>query len=112
MQEVPTVPGRTYRIDFMMAGNPNAGPTVKQMQIRTGLALSPVFEFNITGHSPGNMGWEARSWNFTAEDAVTEIEFFNLISSNAGPALDDVSIQDEPVATERSTFGRIKGLYR
>ena len=93
-QTFATTAGTQYTVTFDMAGNPNAGPTVKQMQLQAAGQTSSVFTFDITGKTPTNMGWVTKTWCFTASSSSTTLEFDSLdgSSSNYGPALDNVRV--------------------
>jgi hypothetical protein len=53
---------------------------------------SADFSFDITGKSNSNMGWLSKSWDFTANSTTTTLEFIGLGNSDAGAALDNVSV--------------------
>jgi choice-of-anchor C domain-containing protein len=93
-QTFATTPGASYRLQFSMAGNPVSGPLVKRMRVTVG-DFSHDYEFDITGHSTGNMGWVSHSDQFTAAGAQATIEFFSLTGdpgSAYGPTVDNVVV--------------------
>ena len=90
-QTFNTTVGKTYRVTFDLAGNPNTSPTIKQMRI-SAAGSSDNFSFDITGKSTTNMGWLSKSWDFTANSTTTTLEFISLTNSFDGPALDNVSV--------------------
>src|SRR5271157_4185829 len=92
-QTFATTPGTAYTVTFDMAGNPAAGPTVKQMRVQAA-GQSASFSFDITGHSANSMGWTTKTWTFTANSSSTTLEFDSLDgpNSNYGPALDNVRV--------------------
>jgi choice-of-anchor C domain-containing protein len=90
-QTFNTTVGKTYRVTFDLAGNPNTSPTIKQMRI-SAAGSSANFSFDITGKSTTNMGWLSKSWDFTANSTTTTLEFISLTNSFDGPALDNVSV--------------------
>jgi hypothetical protein len=53
-----------------------------------------VFTFDVNGKNVGAMGWQLRSWMFTAHETTTTMEFYSMDSGNGayGPALDTVSV--------------------
>ena len=53
------------------------------------------FEFDSTGKTAQDMGWEKVTWDFKAEGAETEIRFETdeKVDANQGPALDNVSVK-------------------
>jgi len=90
-QTFNTTIGATYRVTFDLAGNPFGGSAIKQMRV-SAVGSSADFSFDITGKSPSNMGWVSKSWDFTANSTTTTLEFIGLGNSDAGAALDNVSV--------------------
>jgi choice-of-anchor C domain-containing protein len=92
-QSIRTLRGSTYQVRFAMAGNPEGPPTVKTMAVAAA-GLSREFTFDVTGKTIRNMGWQTKTWTFTAIDSVTMVEFYSLDAQPGlyGPALDDVSV--------------------
>jgi len=89
------VPGQDYRLSFLMAGNPEAGPLVKSLQASIG-SVSQTFSFDGTGFTPGNMGWSQRTLDFTASSSSLTLSFLSLNPGTAGPALDRILITPVP----------------
>jgi len=87
--------GRLYHLAFLLAGNPDAGPTIKTLQADIG-AASQVFTFDITGHTTANMGWAQQQMDFLATGTTMRLTFTSLTAGNAGPALDFVNIVAVP----------------
>ena len=77
-----------------MAGNPEGPPIVKSMGL-TASGQKTEFSVNTTGKTITNMGWESKSWNFTAADSLSTIEFYRLTPEIGiyGPAVDAVIVQ-------------------
>ena len=93
-QTFSTVPGQQYQVVFDMAGNPGGLPAVKRMQVEAA-GQSAEFSFDVTGRTLSDMGWIEHSWEFTASDSSTTLEFVSLHTGPAnffGPALDNVRI--------------------
>jgi choice-of-anchor C domain-containing protein len=92
-QTISTVPGGVYRVSFAMAGNPEGSPAVKSMAVGAANQLG-VFTFDVSGKSISAMGWQTRSWTFTARDNSSTIEFWSSDQGGGlwGPALDSVSV--------------------
>jgi len=92
-QSFSTLIGTTYEVLFDMAGNTDSGPTIKPLQVAAGEGAA-VFTFDITGHSRSNMGWETKSWSFTATDPTTTLQFSSLTEDGCcyGAALDNVRV--------------------
>lgn len=83
--------GGIYRLSFLLAGNPELGPTIKQVRANIGGATRD-FSFDITGRSGTSMGWTVQSMDFTAAGPATTLTFTSLTDGLAGPALDGVSL--------------------
>ncbi len=94
-QTFNTVIGKRYRVNFSIAGNPLGGSPVKQLAV-SAANQSSNFSFDTTGYSLSDMGWEDKSWVFTANSTTTTLEFYSLSNQSAnrfyGPALDKVSV--------------------
>jgi choice-of-anchor C domain-containing protein len=92
-QTFDTTKGQKYRVTFSLAGNPAGMVPVKKLGVKAA-GKKEFFEFDTTGKSTDDMGWVTKTWEFTAEDARTTLEFFNAMTEDpfAGPALDNVSV--------------------
>lgn len=97
-QTLTTVVGHTYKVTFAMAGNPDGGPVVKTLNADTGGAPIP-FTFDVTGHDKTNMGWESKTFNFTATGTSTVLTFTSTTATAFGPALDKVVVEDTTSVT-------------
>jgi choice-of-anchor C domain-containing protein len=105
-QTLATVAGQTYRVSFDLAGNPDNGPTVKEIGVSIGGSGLQTFFFDTTGKSRGNMGWVTDSFLYTATGTST-ITFQSLTAGPVGqesfaafgPALDNVSVTAVPEAS-------------
>ena len=92
-QTFNTIVGENYTVTFDLAGNPQGGPTLKSMTVLAAGA-SADFTFDISGKSTSNMGWETKTWMFTATGSTTTLSFISNNDGNAGPALDNVSVSE------------------
>jgi len=107
-QTFQTVPGQSYRVTFDMAGDLGGAPQIKRMRVEAAgqsaeftfdIKRMPVqaagqsaeFTFDAAGRSRENMGWVTRTWQFTATERQTTIEFFSLdaVGRLAGPVIDN-----------------------
>jgi len=100
MQTFLTTPLEDYIVTFDLAGNPDAdGFPVTSMRVEAA-GQSADFSYNITGKDFQNMGWEPRSWQFTASGNSTTIKFYALDARGSvgqlGTAIDNVSVVPEP----------------
>jgi len=102
-------PGLAYEVNFLMAANPEVGPSTKSLQVDIGGAPQ-LFSFTGSG-SVVNLGWVRRGFDFTAPSATLTLRFTSLENSAAGAALDDVRIAaiPEPSALELCAAG--SGLF-
>jgi choice-of-anchor C domain-containing protein len=95
-QDVATVPGRTYKIKFAMAGNPEDPGTDKRMKVFWNDGEVADLTYNTAGRSLSDMGWRYHSYTVTATGEVSRIKFRSLTISFLGPVIDDVSIEELP----------------
>jgi choice-of-anchor C domain-containing protein len=89
-QTFDTTPGNRYEVKFDIAGEP-FGPIIKHLRVSAAGTLTD-FTFNSTGTTRSNMGWQERTFNFTASDSTTTLAFISLDGSCSGPALDNVRV--------------------
>jgi choice-of-anchor C domain-containing protein len=98
-QDLATIAGMTYLVEFDMAGNPAGLPSLKTLTVSAGSA-SQTFTFDVTGipwplgGSP--MGWTTKSWTFVADAGTTTLTFMTQ-DYNYGPALDNVRVDPNPI---------------
>jgi len=93
-QTFATVPGTSYVVTFLMAGNTSQPPPKKPMRV-SAAGQTMEFTFDITGRNARNMGWLRKSWAFVAKENSTTLEFVSLTVSpltGYGPAIDNVSV--------------------
>jgi choice-of-anchor C domain-containing protein len=92
-QDLTTVAGMMYLVEFDMAGNPDGPPSVKTLTVSAGSA-SQTFTFDTSGTSRGDMHWTRdKSWTFVADaGTTTTLTFMSLDQGGYGPALDDVRV--------------------
>uniref|UniRef100_UPI0018E57B2A choice-of-anchor C family protein n=1 Tax=Cyanothece sp. BG0011 TaxID=2082950 RepID=UPI0018E57B2A len=90
-QTFSTVPGQTYQVSFDLAGNTGSGPTIKKLKV-SAAGESKDFTFDITGKSFSNMGYEGKTWTFTAKEPTTTLTFLSQDDSGWGPVIDNVAV--------------------
>jgi len=96
-QDIDTIAGITYIVNFDMAGNPDGDPTLKQLVVEAVGIDAQAFDFDITGHTKSNMGWQTMQWSFIANSATTTLKFTSLVGDTGwGPALDNVTVTAIP----------------
>ena len=96
-QTFATTQGKQYQVSFWMAGNPDGGLPTKHLNV-SAWAASTDYTFNTAGHSDTSMGWTEEFFYFTAGGPATTLTFTSGDHSNAGPALDNVSVPLPPSA--------------
>lgn len=94
-QTFDTVAGRTYRVRFAMAGNPErAPPGIYTMVVQVIGGSAQTYTFDATGSSIGNMRWSTQTYTFVATGASTTLSFSSQDSGLYGPALDNVVVSE------------------
>jgi len=88
-QTIATTPGSDYVLQFLMAGQTDVGPDVKQMRIDWGGSPVTTIDWSRSG-SGGN--WEQHTMVLHATAASTTLGFFGLTDVDGGPYLDAVSL--------------------
>lgn len=103
--------GEEYQITFDMAGNPDNGPVAKQLLVSIGTD-SETFQFDTTGKTRANMGWEQRIFTFVADNTMNVLSFTGIGAGAWGAALDNISIvqiSQVPVPASLLLFGTALG---
>lgn len=96
-QTFATVPRRTYSVTYALAGNPEAGPTVKTGKVLVDGQAFQDFSFDTTGKNNTNMGYVYRQVTFVATGPSTTLTFASTtLRSPAGPVVDDVKVTPCP----------------
>jgi len=111
-QTVDTIVGQAYAVSFWVAANLDGGSAIRTGFVDVGGDKS-LISFDSTGKTRSDMGWELRTFEFVALDALTTLTFSaDAVSSanNFGLALDNVSISaidavPEPGAWAMLLFG-------
>lgn len=94
-QTFDTVIGRTYRVQFSLAGNPDEPSTpLKTVLVEASGNASQTYNFDITGRSLGDMGWSTHNYTFVATSTATTLGFSSQNNTAQGPALDNVTVTD------------------
>jgi len=106
-QTFNTTIGQSYLVTFDLAGN-TAQDTIKTMRVEAD-GQSTNFSFDVTGKTVSNMGWTPQSWQFTANNTQTTLEFTSLTPNASGPALDNVAVvpTDTPVPEPGTILGSL-----
>ncbi len=117
-QTFATIVGAIYTVTFDLAGNPD-GPNETKVQVTSvnGPPFQQLFFFDVgPGNTRQNMGWETKSFTFTANSNQSTLTFGSATDTPFGPAIDNVSVQAVP---EPGTwlmmivgFGLLGGMLR
>ncbi|NLF73029.1 MAG: choice-of-anchor C family protein [Candidatus Anammoximicrobium sp.] len=91
-QTLITEPGRWYRVQFALAGNPLNDPGLKTLRVTAGDEAAE-FTFDTTGRTSTEMGWQTIDWQFRPQQTLTTLVFESLVPTSAGPAIDNVVVQ-------------------
>lgn len=114
-QDIPTEPGRQYRLSFALAGNPDTSEEYPQKTRELEVFWSPRdithLTFDTTGHEAfdpsftykyTDVGWTNHSSTVTAAGSITRLSFRSLTEGPFGVALDKVVV--EPLDTYLPAF--------
>jgi len=100
-QTLDTMPGHTYTVSFYMSGNPDGGPfgspAIKTMDVDVNNSQVQQFSFDTTTHTVASMGWELKTYTFTAPGLTSILAFHSTTIAGTqwfGPAIDNVTITD------------------
>jgi hypothetical protein len=94
-------------VTFALAGNPDGGDSMKAgIALALGDLLDEYdFEFNTTGHSRTDMGWEDHSFTFQAVDVQSILLFASLEDGQFGPVIDNVRVEAVPEPATLALLG-------
>ena len=97
-QTFTTVANATYTVQFLLAGNPECGPSTKTLSVSATGTASQSDSFTNSGSTTlSSMGWETEGYTFVAYSGTTTLTFAADAgnTSNCGAALADVSVTQE-----------------
>jgi choice-of-anchor C domain-containing protein len=97
-QDVETVPGRTYKLRFAFAGNPE-DQAIKEAKVFWNDTELAKLTVDTAGRSLAEMGWKYYSYDVVATGTVSRIKFQSLTLNFLGPVIDDVSLTSPVAAT-------------
>lgn len=93
-----TSPGTTYAVSFALSGNPDNGPSLKQVEV-SAAASSSTFSFNTNvGNTHADMKWVVETFLFTATGPLTTLTFQSLDDAESafGPVIGHVDVSAVP----------------
>ncbi|NTW99769.1 MAG: choice-of-anchor C family protein [Geobacteraceae bacterium] len=98
--------GKTYRVQFDMAGNPDKNYSKSLVAVSMNNVIYE-FTFDQAGHTRDSMGWETKSFDFVASDSLSQLGFGDITTGSYeqgeileeawGAALDNVRVDLAPV---------------
>ena len=88
-QRLRTVPGATYRISFLLWGDPNGPPSRSKLAVAWGGHRVRTLTVDVSEQPD----WRRVSFLVRAERKHTRLTFRGLTKTNAGPALDAIRVQ-------------------
>jgi choice-of-anchor C domain-containing protein len=94
-QTITTEPEQTYEVRFVMAGDPDASPSLKTVAVSLG-EDTRMFTFDTAGRSRKDMGWASRTWVFKVKERTSTLTFRSPKAQCSVPAVDNVRV--EPIS--------------
>lgn len=94
-QTFDTQAGTTYRVSFEIGGNFYGSSSVKTGTASVGDTVLQL-SFDNSGSTVANMGWQSRSFDFTAAGPTSTLQFVSGMDSANGLALDNVRVTAVP----------------
>jgi choice-of-anchor C domain-containing protein len=92
-QTFSTLPLFSYQVTFSLAGNVDAGPSVKTGQVLVNGKAVKNFSFDTTGKTRANMGYVTETLSFLATGTSTTLEFASTTPGAYGPVIDNVRVE-------------------
>lgn len=89
-QDVPTQPGKTYRITYAESGNNQGSPALKSLTVSFGGKLIATTTFNTSGEDT----YVVHSYQFVATSTSSRLQFTSNTTTLFGPLIDDVSVSE------------------
>ncbi len=105
-QSITTVPGRSYRLSFLMAGQTNIGPNVKHMRVDWNGA---TIDTATRDRAATGGAWRFHAYTVVATGSTTPIHFLGLETVDGGPYLDDVRVTPACSAADVGSAGGVQG---
>jgi len=94
-QNLNTVSGKQYLLQFAMTGNPDNLPAEPDKPLEVDVSLNAAsyqFSYNDLDSSHSNMNWITESFLFTADTPDTVLTFKSGTASGYGAVIDNVSV--------------------
>jgi choice-of-anchor C domain-containing protein len=89
--------GQEYAVTFDLSGNPDGGPTLKQVAVKVGSSPVSYFSYQLGLATHANMAYIPETLGFTATGATEVLSFASYKTPGAyGPVIDNVSVSAVP----------------
>ncbi len=112
-QTFSTVQGRTYSVQFYLAGNFECDPATRILDVSATGGTTRAYRFaEPTDYSLTNMGWTGETYTFVASGTATTLTFAADTNdqSACGPALDNVSVTETLTSGSQCKDGGWRGI--
>ena len=105
-QTLSTTPGQSYIVTFYLSGNPDGGPSTKQLAVSATGNPTGEFTYTMDNNSETDMKYLTESYGFTAAGPSTILSFTSLDSAgNAfGPVIGNVAAAPVPLPSALLLF--------
>ncbi|WP_256731598.1 choice-of-anchor C family protein [Sphingomonas sp. dw_22] len=107
-QTFDTILHQAYSVTFLLAGNPDGAPVVKNIDVGATGNATASYTLDSSGTGRNAMGWTSYTYNFVAAGTSTTLSFASRDSSPYGAALDGVSVTAVP---EPAVWGMMIGGF-
>ena len=94
--------GEWYDLRFALSGNPGGTDPIKAVVVNIG-DKAETFVYPAHSNTANNMEWIYRTMRFQATAETMKLSFISQNASNAGPAIDDVSIIEGKFCSRQAT---------
>jgi choice-of-anchor C domain-containing protein len=103
-QTIATEAEQTYEVRFLMAGDPDASPSLKTVAVSLG-EDTRMFTFDTAGRSRKDMGWAPRTWVFKVKERSSTLAFRSPKAPCSVPALDNVRVEPISICVQAHPAG-------
>lgn len=96
-QTFATTPGGMYDVSFDLSGNPQGGPTIKQLLVLVD-SFSQSYSFDTSGQTTTALTWTPIGFSFIATGSTATLSFVSLtgVPNSYGALLDNVAATRVP----------------
>jgi choice-of-anchor C domain-containing protein len=93
-QTFDTTIGNTYKVSFLLSGNPAGGPPIKTLDVSATGGTPVSYSHDTTGTDLTSMVWAPQTYEFLATSTSTTLSFISTTATAHGPAIDDVAVSE------------------